>query len=611
MGHRWALAVICLLGLLRGLYWVALWPSPTGDEPAHLAYVESLATGDGIPLTSAASPVTLDSARLYKDNRADDPRSAPIALPPDSSWGVAGLQYEGVHPPLYYAAMVPAYWLGHSLDGVLGALFAVRLATLLLAIAALPALYLLARELLPGRADAWLVAPMLLVTMQLYNGSAALVGNDSIGTTTATLCLLALARCRHGLTTRRAFLFGIAFAATVLSKGTFSSLLPVLALGAAWVLSTTRPDRRTLLKCAGAAALPLGALVIPWLALNVSRYHALSGAAEAGRLVSSVIGVRPQGWAGVNQLMHDVTSTLFANEALTATTSRYRLLWGVFGALAIIGGIAAAAARRQRDALLMQLGLGLSLPTGLLLLCVVVARETESGIVVHGRHTAMLLPIFCIAVAHGAALIFGRLSCIPVVAGVAILATVEVSSMRGYAYNTYVRDVVDTSVPVVEQSYRDAQALVTGYVVRPPCLATHLEVITIDAAPALQVDGRPATVIPGGSPWTIYQLPAPTSTPFTATFSKPTLTGVAATLDPSVVPEVQTIGRSRPTPSVRVMCPVDDPAGTRFEQTYDPEHPLGLTLRIAQRWPLVNAALTAATALAGAMLLTRRRGQGT
>lgn len=49
--HKWALLLLCVVGLIRGLYWVgtlAFWNHI--DEMQHFGYVESLATGDGMPV---------------------------------------------------------------------------------------------------------------------------------------------------------------------------------------------------------------------------------------------------------------------------------------------------------------------------------------------------------------------------------------------------------------------------------------------------------------------------------------------------------------------------------------------------------------------------------
>ncbi|MGI8683733.1 MAG: hypothetical protein ACR2MO_01280, partial [Acidimicrobiales bacterium] len=195
--HLLALGAIVAVGLLRGLFWVTVTPvyNPI-DEHAHFAYVESMATSLRPPVVGRdhLSPEALD---LGKRTATAEWRSAPVAADPDDArWGLLRDSYEGVQGPTYYALMAVAYRAAHPF-GVLSSLYAVRIASLLLAVGAVPIAYLLARELFPRRREAWLAAPALLVVLQGFNGNLSSVSNDALVVPLSGAVLLAVAVARR------------------------------------------------------------------------------------------------------------------------------------------------------------------------------------------------------------------------------------------------------------------------------------------------------------------------------------------------------------------------------------------------------------------------------
>ncbi|MHB1159337.1 MAG: hypothetical protein ACYC3V_03245 [Chloroflexota bacterium] len=177
--------------LLRGVAYALLSPPfTTPDERDHFQYIASLATG-----------------------------------------GEAGTRgREGHQPVLYYALMVPAYWIsmGHS---EVVQLLAIRLFSVPLLLAQVGFAWLAAARLVPGRPLVALVASGIVALQPQLAYIGASANNDAV----ANLVGAALAFLVVSLLTERRWwtppALVLAIAAAVLSKG---QLLPVAAL--AWLL---------------------------------------------------------------------------------------------------------------------------------------------------------------------------------------------------------------------------------------------------------------------------------------------------------------------------------------------------------------------------------------
>src|SRR5450759_2805706 len=141
--HIWLLSLILAIGFVRGMYWVAtmeVWSRV--DEAQHYGYVESLAQGHGMPEVGK-DKLQLDARGVAKASPTIGFRSFGLyTVSEDSDWGVYGNLYEGggYQGPLYYALLVPVYWVAHPL-GIIRTIYALRLATLLILLTSIPLLW--------------------------------------------------------------------------------------------------------------------------------------------------------------------------------------------------------------------------------------------------------------------------------------------------------------------------------------------------------------------------------------------------------------------------------------------------------------------------------------
>ncbi len=247
--HLVVLGVILLLGVLKGGYWVVttqVW-SPV-DEVQHYGYVESLARGDGIPTVGVD---LLSDEAMYSVKSS--PTSGYLVDPyqgnnDDPNWGATRHQYEGIHGPTYYVLMTPFYWLGRPW-GVTGSLMAIRMGTVLVALAAVPLTWALARRLFPDRAAVWLLGPALLV---VWNGlNFGTVTNDALvlplAAASGLQALRALARPERWV---QAALAGALVSLTMVTKSTSLVLFSLVALLVLWWFVVSRPPLRHVMRVA-------------------------------------------------------------------------------------------------------------------------------------------------------------------------------------------------------------------------------------------------------------------------------------------------------------------------------------------------------------------------
>jgi len=224
------LALLTLCAVARGGYWAVTFEtwSPV-DEAQHFGYVESLATGHGIPtvgrdrVSNAVMSIAKASPTYFARSRPFSPTAA------DDNWGAAREQYEGIHGPTYYALMVPAYWIGDAVSP-LAALYTVRLASVLLGALAIPLAWLLARRLLPDRPLAWLLGPGLLVCVNGFSATAATVSNDTLIMTGSAAVLLLATRAAASPRWAPAAVTGAAAGAVFVGKTTALGLFPLVAI---------------------------------------------------------------------------------------------------------------------------------------------------------------------------------------------------------------------------------------------------------------------------------------------------------------------------------------------------------------------------------------------
>ena len=109
-----------------------------------------MATGHGVPV-AGRSLDSADTMRLIEASPVATERTSSIPPTPTLRWGIVDGQYEGLQSPLYYVLLVPPYWTGRAVGGLVGSFYALRLAGLLVAVASIPLVALLARALVPER----------------------------------------------------------------------------------------------------------------------------------------------------------------------------------------------------------------------------------------------------------------------------------------------------------------------------------------------------------------------------------------------------------------------------------------------------------------------------
>ena len=102
--HLVVLGLIMAFGLAKGLYWSVTYQAWTPvDEAQHVAYVESLARGHGIP-TVGRDLVPDDVLASVKSVPTSEYRASALrATNDDPRWASTRQQYEAVHGPTYYA----------------------------------------------------------------------------------------------------------------------------------------------------------------------------------------------------------------------------------------------------------------------------------------------------------------------------------------------------------------------------------------------------------------------------------------------------------------------------------------------------------------------------
>lgn len=275
MGDRRDLWLVVLLTLAVGASWAAFTPAfQTTDEPAHFAYVQSVAELHHPPRQLADSGLlSPEQTCWYNGFKATQVRFAHGERPPwseperralevgcgDDSRRHDGAMYHAFQPPGYYLLSAAAYEAGSG-SSLPTRLLLVRLISVLLAAIAVGCTYLLVRELIPGSPWPARAGALALAFQPVFMFNEAAVNPDALVVAAAAAIAAVGARAwRRGLTTRRALALGLLVGVGLWSKANFLLLLPSVALLAtALVLAT--PGRERLRRAARVAAAALVAL---------------------------------------------------------------------------------------------------------------------------------------------------------------------------------------------------------------------------------------------------------------------------------------------------------------------------------------------------------------
>lgn len=592
--HVAVLAVIVLVGAVRGLYWVAVLDVWRGDEQQHHGYVTALAEGEGVPVVGE-DLIPDQLAAIAKDSPTNGRLSTQTrGVAGDPLWAAAAQQYEGGQGPLYYALLAPAHRLAAGLTP-LDRLFVLRALTLALALAAVPLTWLLARAVLPDRPEAWLAAPALLVTWQSWNAVFSGLTNDALAAPLGLAALVAVAWAwRRGPTLVLAAATGGLFGLALLAKASAVTVAVPLAVGgvAALVRHRVRPLRA--LGWAGVASVTAAAPVLPWLAWQRRAYGGESAVDRFNAIIGPYIGRQTWGAEALDRYLGDLTRGLFNYEEHRVAFDRYSVVLLAVLAVAAVAGVTAAALRRRGDTAFAVAWLATALPLGFATYVAVVHLVLDGYGTVVGRYVAPAVAAAAVVLAAGAVLALGRrggLAAVAVVAAVSL--TLEIDLDREYVETIYLRGLpVEGAAPAIVQDRGAGFTPAATVAVAAPCPATAVGFAFRGATPdTVEVRTREATVRSGrfadepllGDIWMAYYAVDPPAEAFEVAITAPSLVVAAGDLNPRLTPATGVRD-----PVARVYCADDDPRGARFAQTHGPQHP-DLPLGFVEGWPLAWA----------------------
>ena len=611
------LGAVVAVGLARGLFWVAVTEVPNPiDEHAHFAYVESMARRFRPPVVGE-DRLSAEALQLVKRTQTSFHRSVPLVPDPSvPGWNAVAESYEGVQGPLYYALMALPYRLAHPL-GVLTSLYAVRVATVLLSLLAVPVAYLLARELFPRQRAAWVAAPALLVVLQGFNANLGSITNDALVVPLGGATLLAVARARRsGLTPGTAVVTGLLLGLGLATKSNMIALFPLVAVAAVAVAAERRQRWTGVVRWGGLTGLAAAVAAAPWLAWNLVTYGSPSAADEVDRITGPLQPRIPRTLAGLREHVADSTAGFWDSQLAGRSLGRYMWLLSLV-ALALVAVAVAVSLRRRRvadAASLAWLGSAVLVTLATMLFVIFVVFAGRSSVV--GRHLYPALVATVVVVGVAAFVVAGARAGWVVVAAVAAVAlTMEVDTDRRYVDLAYTAGLFGALAPVVEQTWADGRVATPVVEVMPPCAAEAVALgFTAPAVPpaALAVTTALATVdaplvaehADQATRLFIYRLPVPIDQPFSLATAGLPLAASGDDREPHLA-----LPNEPGDPVARVFCPVADPKRYRFAQRFPPDHPSWITYDQLRAWPVAWAwaARLAVLGLAAAFVVDLRR----
>lgn len=334
------LSAIALVGLLRGGWWVAVTEvmSPI-DEAAHVDYVAAMAD-HGRPPKVGRDLVRQDILELAKESATSPWRPSPLTSDQhDPKWGAFAHSYEGVQPPLYYALLAGPWKLVHGY-GVLTTLYILRALGLLMALATIPLLWLLGRELFPDRPEISLGAPAVLVVLGGFNANTAAVANDGLVMALAVAALWLVARTwTRGFSVRNAVAVGAVVGLAVLTKTTALVLVPLVAIGALGPLWTRGTVARRYFAWGAQVGAVAAGVVAPWLLWNRATYGAWSAAEPVDKLTGPLQPPIPRTLDGVIMHLKSAVQAFWTAQLSVIRIGHYAVFWTVAGAFVLAVGV--------------------------------------------------------------------------------------------------------------------------------------------------------------------------------------------------------------------------------------------------------------------------------
>jgi len=576
------------------------------DEIAHFGYVQSLAEGDGVPVigrdlirdevlvAAKNSPTSVYREQPYQPTNTDP------------NWGAVRQQYEATAGPTYYALMVLPYWIGRPF-GVPGELLAIRLATVALALVAIPLTWALARRLFPRHPAVWLIAPALLVATNAFSFGS--VTNDPLSMTLAVAAVLALLRALDDRPTPGGtVLAGVLLGAGLVTKATTLTVAPLLvAVVVTWWWSA-RPALARVGRVVATVVATTTVVVLPWMWWNLSTYDALSGVDE----VNNALGP-PSSAFSLGRLsteLGDARLGLWANQLVLGR--RYGGFWLLLVVLTGIAGIAVAWIRRSWDDLFGVALCGAALPLAFAIseaINIVLMHGTGAPV---GRHLLPVLPFTLIGVAGALAVVVTR-RWLPTVVGlvIALALLLEGHGTDDLLSRSYERSIQDPALaPIVDQSWSDATIGTAAILVSHSCPVAAFSIGFAGVTPAELIVRR------GGESWLVtaeavssslplYRAPSPDAvwyrlpTELDTSFTIELPAGSPVNASSGDRTAVLSLDGSSGDPVARLYCRQPDARDVAFTTNYAPNHADAVT-RDLLRLPLVAGVTLAAIATAGA-----------
>lgn len=275
------------------------------DEAQHFDFIAQLSHGRyPVADSTLISQETMDVTQrtgvyraFYPPGTYPIPDLTDIGLPPPGMSDRANavwmqrhmwqLSRESQQTPGYYVAMVPAWWLAHSLGGAFAAVYALRIANALILATLAPMAIVVARMLMPARPMVAMLAALFTILLPGLDLNLTRISNDTLAAAIGGLVvLLAIRWVGSAWPWRRAALIGLLIGAGLVVKLTLAGLFPVLAMSALWpARGTTLSSRIVRMALAGAIAI---LCLVPWFVLNLHSYGGLFPGARAARLSDAV-----------------------------------------------------------------------------------------------------------------------------------------------------------------------------------------------------------------------------------------------------------------------------------------------------------------------------------
>ncbi len=616
--HALLLCLIALVGLARGTYWVVtteVW-NPI-DEAQHYSYIESLARGHGMPIVGE-DQISLDVKGFAKESPTLPFQSQGYIVSDDFDWGVFGNSYEGggVQGPAYYALLTPVYWIADPF-GITATIFTLRLASIIVTLSSIPLLWLLGKRLFPDHAVIWLGAPAFLVLIQGFNANSASINNDALLIPVCIAAMIPVADALRGLQMRQAAVAGALFGLALLTKPTTPPLAVYTGLVLVWLLLTRRETLPDLIRWGVVYSAVTIAVMVPYIVWNFATYGSYSASEEVNEITGFIQDDLPVSWHSLKvHLKNSLTGFWdLQPRSLTIYSTYFKVIQ--FGTMAAMGlGILVSAARRKATEAAILVLLALAFPIAFGMKLAINYLLVDGVGTVFGRHVYPALGLVALGVPAGLVIAFGRkLGLIALAAFFALILIAEREVSLHYVDSTYTSSGLTPAVaPVIDQPLQEARTFMPTVIFDSPCRAEHIAIAFANSPPStLSVTHESGTqqavyLANFNTVLAVYGLPEPLTGQI-----RVALNAVVAYSESNDDPAVSAPdGPGDPVSAV--YCPVDDPAGFRYEQTYPPGHP-DIGYSALRAWPTVwywigwvmLAGSVAAAAYIGYDNLQRRR----